>query len=424
MKRGRDDYNSNNSRGYNNHSNNSGGGGGGGGFGGGQRTETKLNHPFKANFNDHFETNVTSLRDVFPFIDELRQLTRPSCPEAFTLYDPYYCTGRVKEAWAAPEFGITRVIHENRDFYEDIKNGIAPPLVVRDEVENFIKDIGSAPAPYDVCVTNPPYSENHIERFMKRFAIPSRKPWAMLVPDYIPTKPWFISLVEEHYTAAPVIGRNVGFDAKGPKTTAAGLAMGATIPRMIPLMPIMEDPTPEPAPVPEPTPAPAPAAEDAPAATATTAGETEAKAEAEAGDAPKPEGADADEQAAPKGITFSEEDASKEKEKEKVEKFCQEPFYIVPRGRYEFDHPVHAGRDRSHFKSLWIISGGRRTTELLKSLKAKADVSKVSVASGRTELQRQTAAPGTAGSAALIPNPPRKNFQNQNFQQKQPWRKY
>ena len=35
---------------------------------------------------------------------------------------------------------------------------------------------------HDVLVTNPPYTADHVERFL-RFAVDNGKPWLLLVPD-------------------------------------------------------------------------------------------------------------------------------------------------------------------------------------------------------------------------------------------------
>jgi len=80
------------------------------------------------------------------------------------IYDPFYCEGRVKENLA--KFGFTNVINPCKDFY-------------------------SSPLPeFDVIVSNPPYSGNHIEKFLK-FCVNSHKPWFLLLPNFVLLKPYY-----------------------------------------------------------------------------------------------------------------------------------------------------------------------------------------------------------------------------------------
>ena len=58
------------------------------------------------------------------------------------IFDPYYCTGAVKRHLST--LGFTNVHNENEDFYEAVRTRNVPP--------------------YDVLVTNPPYSSDHIPR--------------------------------------------------------------------------------------------------------------------------------------------------------------------------------------------------------------------------------------------------------------------
>jgi hypothetical protein len=61
------------------------------------------------------------------------------------IWDPYYCNGATKRHLQA--LGFNNVIHENQDFYKLI------------ECKATIPD-------HDVFLTNPPYSEDHIERLL------------------------------------------------------------------------------------------------------------------------------------------------------------------------------------------------------------------------------------------------------------------
>lgn len=49
---------------------------------------------------------------------------------------------------------------------------------------------------YDVLVTNPPYSGDNMERLL-RFCSRSRKPFMLLLPNYVYTKEYFEEIVEK-----------------------------------------------------------------------------------------------------------------------------------------------------------------------------------------------------------------------------------
>ena len=47
---------------------------------------------------------------------------------------------------------------------------------------------------YDVLVTNPPFSSDHIERCLQ-FAVRSKKPWLILIPQYVAKKPHYMEML-------------------------------------------------------------------------------------------------------------------------------------------------------------------------------------------------------------------------------------
>jgi hypothetical protein len=65
-----------------------------------------------------------------------------SCP--LRIWDPYYCNGAMKRHLIS--LGFENVHHEPQDFYDIVERHILPE------------------PPHDVLVTNPPYSETHIDR--------------------------------------------------------------------------------------------------------------------------------------------------------------------------------------------------------------------------------------------------------------------
>jgi len=94
-------------------------------------------------------------------------------PSELVIYDPYYCAGATKTNFT--ELGFPNVINENKDFYE---------VVAKNEVPE-----------HDVFVTNPPYSEEHVEKcvaFAAKNMTQFSRPYFMLVPSYVVCKPYFV----------------------------------------------------------------------------------------------------------------------------------------------------------------------------------------------------------------------------------------
>jgi len=67
------------------------------------------------------------------------------------------------------------VYNRCEDFYKVQRDGLVPE--------------------FDVLVTNPPYSEDHVEKLFE-FAVKSQKPWLLLLPNYVLNKPFFLGLVK------------------------------------------------------------------------------------------------------------------------------------------------------------------------------------------------------------------------------------
>ncbi|KPA77095.1 hypothetical protein ABB37_07418 [Leptomonas pyrrhocoris] len=275
-------------------------------------------HPFRANFNDHFETSTAALRDVLPFVKELRQLLRPSTPERFTVYDPYYCAGGIVKAWN--ELGVQHVLHENRDFYADIAQG-------------------TLPGPYDVLVTNPPFSEDHIWRLLD-FLVTQRplKPWAFVAPDYIAAKPQYKMWVQTYFTPTATV----------PSPGPAGAVKGA-VRRPPPSIPSIASILP---------PFLLPAEAEAEVTAATDAADREGEKGAPA-PPPTTTAAAAAEAAPAAGAPPTAAVAVP---------VGPEPLYIIPRVRYDYAHPLGVGHDHSHFKSMWYVWAGRHTSEVLRGI--------------------------------------------------------
>lgn len=124
-------------------------------------------HAFEVDDDDHCETPACAYDDIVPVLHWLAaQLGKT--PEDLKIYDPYFCAGAVVRNLT--ERGFPHVYNQNEDFYAKIASKTTPQ--------------------YDVLVTNPPYSEDHIER-MLRFCTQSGKPWLALVPNYVYTHAYY-----------------------------------------------------------------------------------------------------------------------------------------------------------------------------------------------------------------------------------------
>lgn len=119
-----------------------------------------IQHAFTPDPNDHCETSPLAYRHIAPILQLVAAaLNKP--PTSLRIWDPYYCAGSVQRHLRAVGFPL--VHNMNEDFYKVVASGKLPE--------------------HDVLVTNPPYTADHVERFI-RFAVRNRKPWFLLVPDY------------------------------------------------------------------------------------------------------------------------------------------------------------------------------------------------------------------------------------------------
>mmetsp|Transcript_107414 Transcript_107414/g.208102 ORF Transcript_107414/g.208102 Transcript_107414/m.208102 type:complete len:331 (-) Transcript_107414:31-1023(-) len=122
---------------------------------------------FEANIEDHCETPGNALRHIAPLLIVLacHLYAKPTAKDSaaeMQIYDPYYCLGGMKTKLA--RLGFPKVYNENDDFYQAIQDNSTPP--------------------FDVLVTNPPFStDDHIASALL-FALASGKPWFMMLPTH------------------------------------------------------------------------------------------------------------------------------------------------------------------------------------------------------------------------------------------------
>lgn len=130
--------------------------------------------PYPVDPDDHCETPAEAFRDIAVFLSHI------GVPkEKFRIYDPYYCDGAVIEHLQS--LGFPNVYNKKEDCYQRWSCH------------------GDPLPPFDVLVTNPPYSENHIEKLL-RFATSRSfgdRPWFLLMPHWVHKKDFYLELTKD-----------------------------------------------------------------------------------------------------------------------------------------------------------------------------------------------------------------------------------
>lgn len=142
-------------------------------------SEPGAEHPFVCDPGDHAETPAVAFEHIAPLLRRLAHRLGPLAPGVLKIYDPYFCKGTCKLRLG--ELGFSSVYNRNEDCYAAWAQGRAPP--------------------FDVLVSNPPYTGDHLERVFA-FAWACGKPFMLLVPAYVARKSWMLS----HLDAAAARG--------------------------------------------------------------------------------------------------------------------------------------------------------------------------------------------------------------------------
>lgn len=129
--------------------------------------------PYPTNPDDHCETPRQSYMDILPLLNNLSKSFGGE-KHSMRIYDPYYCDGSVVEHLSS--LGFTNVYNKKEDCYAVWEK--------------------SKPQ-YDVLMTNPPYSEDHIEKLMNYVTSPSfgNKPWLLLMPQWVHKKEYYLNAI-------------------------------------------------------------------------------------------------------------------------------------------------------------------------------------------------------------------------------------
>lgn len=136
------------------------------------KAPTEVDHPFETDADDHCETSPEAHENVANFLKAACGQLNKS-PAELVIYDPYYCAGGVRRNLAL--IGFTNVINRNEDFYQVIEEDRVPQ--------------------HDVLLTNPPYSEDHIEKcvtFAAENLAAHGRPYMLLLPSYVIHKDYYM----------------------------------------------------------------------------------------------------------------------------------------------------------------------------------------------------------------------------------------
>ena len=166
------------------------------------RATRTLRHNFDANPDDHCETSAEAYADIVPMLKKYAAHIGKS-PSELRIYDPYFCAGSVKKNLAS--LGFPNVYNENEDFYAQIANGTLPKYVLQFKIAHWPSIIAerlhsavlchgvynegfACLVRFDVLVTNPPYSKDHVLKLLD-FAASQPQPHFLCMPSYVLVQP-------------------------------------------------------------------------------------------------------------------------------------------------------------------------------------------------------------------------------------------
>jgi len=128
--------------------------------------------PFLTENDDHCESPLKAYEDIQVFLTRvLKKLSKTV--ENFKIYDPYYCNGAIIKNLG--NLGFPNVINQKEDCYQ----------IWSTKVNMYPK--------FDVLITNPPYSGDHIERLLNHVTNKSYgdRSWFLLLPDWVHKKKYY-----------------------------------------------------------------------------------------------------------------------------------------------------------------------------------------------------------------------------------------
>ena len=129
--------------------------------------DNKNKYPYPTDDDDHCETPIEAYQHIIELLEKLCSVLNKT-PETLSIWDPYYCTGQMK-------------IHLNKLGYTSIYN----------KCEDFYITRNNKQPEHDCILTNPPYSEDHMENLVN-WCFQHNKPCFLLMPNYVITKEYWL----------------------------------------------------------------------------------------------------------------------------------------------------------------------------------------------------------------------------------------
>jgi len=128
--------------------------------------------PYEVDPDDHCESPLQAYKDIAPLLESYTRWIRKRSNSELSIYDPYFCNGRV--ARHLESLGFPGVYNRKEDCYKVWRDPSIYPS-------------------YDIFMTNPPYSCDHIEKLMKHVTSKQneKKPWMLLMPNFVHKKDYY-----------------------------------------------------------------------------------------------------------------------------------------------------------------------------------------------------------------------------------------
>ena len=147
--------------------------------------EPAISFPFDTDPDDHCESPVEAYRDIAPLL-RLCTATNRQTQAAMSptrIYDPYYCNGAVIRNLES--LGFSNVYNRKEDCYR-----------LWDMCGSALGSSSRCSYPeFDVLVTNPPYSADHIEKLIDHVTVSKlfgQRPWFLLLPQFVHKKDYYV----------------------------------------------------------------------------------------------------------------------------------------------------------------------------------------------------------------------------------------
>lgn len=119
---------------------------------------------------------MIAYKHITPLLEQISKIIGKK-PSDLNIYDPYYCDGSVKNQLSS--LGYPNVYNQKEDCYKIWQENKQPS--------------------FDVFLTNPPYSADHIDRLMK-YIVNSKAtattPWLLLMPNWVHKKDYYIQALQ------------------------------------------------------------------------------------------------------------------------------------------------------------------------------------------------------------------------------------